>query len=347
MKKAIVLIFAILFSIVSMAQNGYRVEVKQVFPTKATVYSNVFNFKREMDNAISTQTAKLNGNCNYQVFITTPSGKETRNIQNINWVQTVNGVKSYHKKRTSPNRFYDAATVWEGYTCNIDGSRKGKTEKKEFVYRVAFADNPDDYKTAFVDEETASAEALRLFSENAKDDRLVEVVVYKFEKNEIMEHDRKTNKDQIAVVVKQNEAQKTEQAAEEKQKAFQQKVSGFIADMEFIQDHCDSLKIIGVHDCCNALKKFINVPKVPKGTFESNNLDSLYLSVLLNDVLPSKDKDAIKARKKVKTELKELEKLQKEPHATPEQLLSCSNKIDDKLNKPSSKKGLFKGKKKK
>ncbi len=127
MKKTIIFILSLLIITVSVAQNGYRIEIKQVFPKSSSVYSNAFNFKREMDNAISTQTAKLSDNGNYQILITTPSGKETRNIQNINWVQTINGVKTYHKKQTSPKRFYDASTVWEVYACNIDGTRKGKT----------------------------------------------------------------------------------------------------------------------------------------------------------------------------------------------------------------------------
>ena len=326
MKKAIVLIFAILFSIVSMAQNGYRVEVKQVFPTKATVYSNVFNFKREMDNAISTQTAKLNGNCNYQVFITTPSGKETRNIQNINWVQTVNGVKSYHKKRTSPNRFYDAATVWEGYTCNIDGSRKGKTEKKEFVYRVAFADNPDDYKTAFVDEETASAEALRLFDEKAEEDNLVSVVIYKFEKNEVVEYGRETNQEQFAYV-EQKEDVKAEKKKKEQQNVIQQQLDKFISDMDFVHANRDSLKIIGVHFCCEALGK---ASKIPDSLFVSQKLGSLYVSTLLDDVLPENDKSAMKARKKVQSEV---EAISKESNQTRSKLYTYSKNIENTLAK--------------
>lgn len=177
MKKAVIIILSLFISTIAVAQNGYRVEIKQVFPKNASVYSNAFNFKREMDKAITAQTAKLNGNCNYQILITTPSGKETRNVQNITWVQTINGVKTMHKKQTSPKKSYDVATIWEGYSCNIDGSRKGKAEKKEFVYRVALADDPDDFKTSFVDYKTAEAEANSIV-ESATEEELVEVIIF-------------------------------------------------------------------------------------------------------------------------------------------------------------------------
>lgn len=327
MKKAVIFILSLLITTVTVAQNGYRVEIKQVFPKSSSVYSNAFNFKREMDNAISTQTAKLGDNGNYQILITTPSGKETRNIQNINWVQTVNGVKSYHKKQTSPNRFYDAATVWEGYACNIDGTRKGKTEKKEFVYRVAFADNPSDYKTAFVDEGTANAEALRLFSENAKDDRLVEVVVYKFEKNEIVEHDRKTNQEQYAAYEEHNKDKKAEKKKQEQQNVIQQQLDKFVADMAFVHANRDSLKIIGVHYCCEALGK---ASKIPDSLFVSQKLGSLYVSTLLDDVLPDDDKTAKKARKKVQSEI---EAISNESNQTRSKLYTYSKKIENILAK--------------
>ena len=327
MKKTIILILSLAISIISVAQYGYRFEIKQVFPKNVSVYSNAFNFKREMDNDISAQTAKLNGNSNYQILVTTPSGKETRSIQNITWVQTVNGTKTYHKKQTSPKHYYDAATVWEGYSCNIDGSRKGKALKKEFIYRVAFADTPNDFKTAFVDEESANTEAMRLFSENATNERLVEVVVYKFDNNEAVEYDRMTNKEQSEALIAQNEEKKAQKAIEAKNEAIQQRVNQFYVDMEFVHANRDSLLIMGVHYCCEALNK---VSKVPENTFLSQKLDSLYLSVLLYDVLPDDNKKAVKARKLVKTDL---EALQKVENHTPRNLLKYTRNMESKLNK--------------
>lgn len=195
MKKALLFVFTALISAVCIAQNGYRVEIKQVFPKNTTVYSNAFNFKREMDNAIANQTTKLNGNSNYQILITTPSGKETRNVQNINWIQYVNDVKTHHTKRTYPKQFYDVPTVWEGYACNIDGSRKSKAEKKEFIYRVAIADDPEDFKTAFVEFNTAENEANSIV-DAASQEELVEAIIFRYDSDVPLETTRKSNLEQ-------------------------------------------------------------------------------------------------------------------------------------------------------
>lgn len=195
MKKTLLFFFVWLTSAVCIAQNGYRVEIKQVFPKSTTVYSNAFNFKREMDNAIANQTAKLNGNNNYQILITTPSGNETRNVQNINWIQSVNGSKSYHSKKTLPKQSYDNPTVWECYACNIDGSRKSKAEKKEFIYRVALSDDPTNFKTAFVEFDTAEKEANSIV-EAASQEELVEAIIFRYDSDVPLETDRKSNVEQ-------------------------------------------------------------------------------------------------------------------------------------------------------
>ena len=160
-----------------------------------------------MDNAIASQTAKLNSNNNYQILITTPSGKETRNVQNINWIQSVNGSKSYHSKKTTPKQFYDVPTVWEEYACNIDGSRKSKTEKKEFVYRVALADDPENFKTAFVDFNTAENEANGLV-EAATQEELVEAVIFRCDSGVLLEATRKSNAEQYNAYLAKLEAEK-------------------------------------------------------------------------------------------------------------------------------------------
>lgn len=212
MKKSVIFILSLFISTVVVAQNGYRVEIKQVFPKNASVYSNAFNFKREMDNAISTQMAKLNGNSNYQILITTPSGKETRNIQNINWIQTVNGSRTFHTKPTSPKLSYDVATVWEGYSCNVDGSRKGQAVKREFVYRVALADKPDDFKTPFVEFNTAKAEA-DLIKDAAPQEELVEVIIFGYNSDvpsEIIVSNKDRHDVYLAKVEEENKKKKIE-----------------------------------------------------------------------------------------------------------------------------------------
>ena len=262
MKKVVIFILSLFISTVTVAQNGYRVEIKQVFPKSGSVYSNAFNFKREMDNAISTQTAKLNGNCNYQIMITTPSDKETRNIQNINWIQTVNGIKSFHKNKTSPNKFYDVATVWEGYSCNIDGSRKGKAEKKEFVYRVTFADTPNDFKTAFVDLNTAKNEAIGYINA-ALQEELVEVVIYRFDTDVPSVFHKESNREQHNAYLAKLEAEKSKEIAE-KSKEVTEKPKENVVVQNPKKEHNDTTSTM-------ELKKPLVIKKDPTITFITLN----------------------------------------------------------------------------
>ncbi len=291
MKKTIVLIFAILFSIVSLAQNGFRVEIKQVFPTKYIVFSNAFNTKWEMDNAISNQTAKLNRNSNYQILITTPSGKQTRNIQNIYWIQIVNGDKTNHTNKTYPHQAYDVPTIWEGYACSVDGSRiKGNTEKKEFVYRVSLSDKPNDFMTAFVDEETAEAKAQTLFKENASDDRLVEVLIIKYENGNAVEVGKKSNKEQYEVSLKLLAEKQAQEERAKRDTALFQHVKRFEKDMDSVRNHHNSMMENGMRFCCESLER---VSKIPEDLPSSQQLDTLYLSQKLDSLFTAQRFDSL------------------------------------------------------
>ena len=160
MKRIIISFISVVFSLIVSAQSGYRVEISQVFPKKASVYSNVFNIKSELDNAVSTQSAKLRGNnCNYKISIKTPSGSDARYIQNIVWIESVNGAKTYHKKQTSPSSSYKVATKWQGYACKVDGSPKGTVKKEDFIYRVSLIGSTNEYETAFISLTNAKTEA--------------------------------------------------------------------------------------------------------------------------------------------------------------------------------------------
>lgn len=278
-RKSLTVVF--MFAVtMALAQNGYRVEIKQVFPQNSSVYSNVFDYKREMDKAIETQCAKIQEtNCNYQVFITTPSSNETRNIQNIVWVESINGKRTYHKKKTAPAKHYMSPTVWEGYSCNIDGSRKGKVNKKEFIYRVTKTDSSNDYETAFVCKDDALAEANRIFEESFVKDRPLELLVYQFGKDTVQVY-RKANDIESQPLVKQaDESHNNDRIVDS---ILQQQTKGFVADMRFIHEHRDSLQLEGVHNCRQALEK---ASLIPDSLFVSQRFDTLYRSVLANDVL--------------------------------------------------------------
>ena len=168
---------------------------------------------------------------------------------------------------------------------------------------------------------------MRLFGENAHDSCLVSVVVYRFEKNEPVEYDRKTNQEQYDAYVEHNKDKKAEREKEEQQNAMQQQLDKFVADMAFVHANRDSLKIIGVHFCCEALRK---ASKIPDSLFVSQKLGSLYVSTLLDDVLPEDDKTAKKARKKVQSEI---EAISNESNQTRSKLYTYSKKIDNTLAK--------------
>ena len=339
MRKFFVFACFLLISTCAIAQNGYRVEIKQVFPSSKLVYSNVFNFKRELDNAIENQTAKLNGSCNYQILVTTPSGKETRNIQNINLVQVVNGVKTYHRKKTTPEPYYSEPTIWKGYACNMDGTIKGGQDEFEYLYRVAMAEEQDVFLTDFVDLKTALLEASGLLDEKNTKEKLVEVVVFKFENKEVLEFERFSNKEEydanLAKLNKDAELQ-AEKQANEKQLLIEEKMERFRNDMLFVHAHRDSLKIIGLDYCCNALDSAM---AIPKDQFLSQMLDSLYLSTVFDDVFPEKDKKVKKIKKKIGPEL---DALKNAKGNSPSILLKQSKEVADALSKIDKKKSKMK-----
>lgn len=284
MKKFLSFIFAALFSVVIYAQK-YEVEIRQVFPNSSLVYSNLFKFKRDMDNAISSQSAKLRGNnSNYKVKITTPNGSETRYIQNIVWMEFVNGVRTNHRQKTNPAKSYDVSTVWEGCSCNADGSAKGAKEMHEFVYRVSTA--PNEYKTPFVEKETAMAKADELYSNLYAEDRPVTVIVYSFRSGNPIVFLEKNNEKEYLAFKERKRIEEEKAVAEKKLQERKNNISSFKKSMNYIIDHCNSLTLkSGLDSCQNALEKL----QVPDSIFYSEKLYTLYKEALLKNVLMTKE----------------------------------------------------------
>ena len=285
--RKIVCSLIVLFStgIIALSQDGYRLIIKQVFPNNKEVYKNSFDFKRELDNAISSQSAKYRGNNNnYTLLIYFPSGKETRYIQNINWMQTVNGAKTFHKSKTKPAESYPEPTIWTGTACNIDGSPKGTPETHEFIYRVAVGATKN-YKTEFLELATAQAKAESLFVENLVEDKLIEYVVYRFKGDEI-----------VSVYQKNNEVQYNEYLAAcqaeverlEAERRLARSIDGFKSTMSGLQAAKDSLKNSGIHNCLEAIRSTVEF--VPDSIFVREKLDSVYRAVLLGYYIPTKKK---------------------------------------------------------
>lgn len=287
MKKILFYLIIALFSVAAYGQSGFRIEIKQVFPKSSLVYSNVFNFKREMDNAITSQSAKLRGNnSNYKVQITTPNGSETRYIQNVVWMESVNGVKTYHKQKTNPANSYDVSTIWEGCLCNADGSAKGAKETHEFVYRVSTA--PNEYATPFVEKGTALAKADELYRNLHAKDRLVKVIVYSFREGNPTTFLEKENAEEYKAFFAQKKIEEEKVKVEKRLQEIRTNVIEFKTKMTSIAKQCDSLTLDqGLNDCHHVLKTA--KVYVPDTTFVKEKLDSLYKDALLKNVLLTKE----------------------------------------------------------
>ena len=293
MKRIIISFISVVFSLIVSAQSGYRVEISQVFPKKASVYSNVFNIKSELDNAISSQSAKLRGNnCNYKILIKTPSGNETRFIQNIVWIESVNGAKTYHKKQTSPSSSYMVATNWQGYACAVDGSPKGTVKKEDFIYRVSLIGSTNEYETAFISLTNAKAEAKKIFGKTNSNKSLVEVVIYKFVGKEKTKIDTLTNKKEYLAYKDKLHIEDSLEVVNNNNLAIKNGVEEFLMGMTYIHSKKDSLKNEGIKHCRIALEGTAKI--IPDSIFISEKLDSIYKSILITDILSNIKNKVIK-----------------------------------------------------
>lgn len=294
MKTALLTICLTFLSINLFSQSEYKVEIRQVFPKKVIVYSNTFRFKRELESAVSSQSAKYRGNNNnYSVLIETPIGKETRPIQNIVWVETVNGAKTYHKKLTSPASSYQSATNWQGYACSVDGSPKGTVKKEDFIYRVSLIGSVNEYETAFVNLANAKAVAQKVFTKNKAIDHLVEVVIYKFVGKEKTKIDILTNKKEYLAYKEKLQREDSLEVVKSNNLSIKNAIEKFKTEMIFIHSKKDSLmKDEGIKHCRLALEETARI--IPDSIFISEKLDSTYKSIFITDFLSNNKNKEIK-----------------------------------------------------
>lgn len=288
------LVSCLAFVCFSLYAQDFKVEIKQVFPKKATVYSNTFRFKREMESAVSSQSSKYRGNNNnYSILIETSSGKkETRPIQNIVWVESVNGAKTYHKKPTSPASSYKSATVWQGCACAIDGSPKGAVKKEDFIYRVSLIGSENEYETDFISLKSAKAEANKIFAKSNTNDSLVEVVIYKFVGKEKTKIDTLTNKKEYLVYKEKLHTEDSLKIVNNNQLAIKEGVEKFLMEMTYIHNKKDSLKNEGIKHCRITLEETARI--IPDSIFISERLDSTYKSIFITDILSNNKNKVIK-----------------------------------------------------
>lgn len=273
MKKFIITTLSAFFAVATAwSQYSYRLEIRQVFPQKTTIVSKSFNFPRELDQAVANYSSRTRGQGNYTISTTTPKGTQTRSVQNITWVQTLNGSTTYHSKATSPAKSYTTPTIWKGYACNLNGSPKGKTSTREFIYRVSVKDSTDHFKTQYVEKSTAMAEAQRIYQEVFTPVTPVTVVVYSYQGKKVTEESRITNANEY-----QSHLQELNSAAAE-QKKQQELIDGFKNTMNLIGKSNDSIKDPGIAACHDLLKT--TGIAIGDSVFYAEGLDALYREVI-------------------------------------------------------------------
>lgn len=329
MRKTIISSFLILISWnLVFAQDSYRLTIKQAFPVAKEVYKNSFDFKRELDNAISSQSSKYKGDDkNYTLLITTPSGKETRYIQNINWIQTVNGEKTYHKSKTSPSKSYNEATIWIGSLCNIDGTPKGKPETYEYIYRVSDIVTHKEL-SEFLKKEDAITRAKELYDEHFVENALVGYSVYAYNgqnRTLIETFDNQVEyKAFLVALEEEKERKRILRLEEQKRLAIIKSVEEFKVSMTELQSAKDTLpNIDGVSRCVSVLEK--SRIEIPDSTFVKEKLDSVYRSVIVNDYLSPL------GRRKIKPFQQQYDCLKDDSISSRDSLLKYSRHIEHTL----------------
>jgi len=120
--------FGLYITYVAAQPGNFSIRVTQVYPAGSVVYGNSYNLSSELEAAEKSLRSQYIGkDANYTVELIRPSGKESKVIQNINWVLIENGVRKNFKNKPVINNFYSQATSIELFACNNNGSRKEDT----------------------------------------------------------------------------------------------------------------------------------------------------------------------------------------------------------------------------
>ena len=133
-KKTISLNFLlyVLFLNVTQAQNTFSIRINQVYPPQsAAVHVNTYSLSSQLDAAERNLRTEFSSgsraNANYTMELTRPTGRETKAIQNIFWVRSIDGKIDRYKDISAIPKMdasYPKATKIEIFAINNDGSRK-------------------------------------------------------------------------------------------------------------------------------------------------------------------------------------------------------------------------------
>jgi hypothetical protein len=112
-------------------EEEFSIKITQVYPKGGgdDNYSDTYESGNELKNAERYLRNQYTGkDANYDMELITPSGKETKPIQNIRWILVTNGKEENWKTKPLIRNFYLEPTVMEIYVCNNDGSKIEKSK---------------------------------------------------------------------------------------------------------------------------------------------------------------------------------------------------------------------------
>lgn len=268
------------FCVNVQGQQKFVLEIRQVFPQNKLEYGRAFDYPEDLNRTKSSQIQKLRGNANYKVDIKRPNKQDSHeSIQNIKWIEIINGTKSYFKGETRPAKSYTKATIWEGYKCDLYGKQVGKKMRREFIYRVSIINSEKAFETDFVEMDSAQAQAERLYKKIFVVEQPVKVLVCKFEPNDTTIIKSFSNEEEYLAYQKQS-FEKTDN----ERRLMQLNVERFKKEMDAIMMKKDSLKLNGVNKCQKVLTEMGTI--IPDSIFIAEKLDSVYRSVLVDNILP-------------------------------------------------------------
>jgi len=138
-KYFISIIFIALCSLQVQAQS-FSIKITQVYPAGSVVYGDSYNLSGELDKAEASLRNQYTGkNANYIMELTRPSGKETKQIQNIRWIRVVNGTKeNWNTKPSLLPESYPKPTTIEIYACNNNGAKTDSKDNTKIEYNHYF-----------------------------------------------------------------------------------------------------------------------------------------------------------------------------------------------------------------
>ena len=179
-KKYISTIIFILFSLQIQAQS-FSIKITQVYPAGGVVYGDSYNLSGELDKAEATLRSQYK-DVNYTMELTRPSGKETKNIQNIRWVLVENRVKKNRKEKPSPASSYKEPTTVIIYECNNNGTPKGQQNPINYDHRYEFSKNEKKINVSgYMPLDKCKLSANEYFAKNKVDTLPCEIKIYNSE----------------------------------------------------------------------------------------------------------------------------------------------------------------------